>query len=400
MKQRYASTVLVLSVGLAFPTAWDSVSAQPNGNRNAAAPAASGPSLSGLWQGMKDKLSGNPSASNAASSAPGAAAAAAVSAASGPIKIKEFKSGSKLAANWNDTHCKTLVEPFGLSDSAVSLGILKGQQVAKDALGSLLGTPAPKGDSARAEIRSAARQLNWLPMPIEVMMGEKSHESQANLLREDRKGSKDAYARARRILDEVLASVKEPHPYKFHIYVTTATGGNAEAAPGGFIYVDRNLVEKPAEEPRARFAIAHEVSHVLQRHRTRETQMRLSDGVDSLDQLGKLIASANDKQGGLVKLALGTKRLFVQHSEEQELQADGCAVRLLDAMTADRSEMIRSVNAFVVSLPPPKPPQPQQKVTNEAIFTELTDGEFSRHPSTDKRVQNLSMVLVDLRNAR
>ena len=413
MKTAAIAIGLVLLAGLRPTTSATEVE-MPTGPN----PAASAISASQAWKNLRDKLKGGSKAEAAPPAAAPPATAAAPPApapvapqptaaaaeqsppasetatptpakAAAPLKIKEFASGTKLSREWNDGHCKNLVEPFGLSDSAASLGKVKALGLMGSALAKVTGKPAAHTDS-RAEIRSAARQLNWLPMPVEIKIGQRMHESQTGLLREDKKSGAEAYARARRILGEVLAQVKETHPYQFQIFVTTASEGNAEAAPGGFIYVDKNLVDKESEEPRARFAIAHEVSHVLQRHRTRETQMRLADGVDSLEGLAKLMAAAQHNSDAIFKTALDLKRLFVRHSEQQELQSDGCAVRLLDSMTHDRTEMTKSINAFVQSLPKPGKPEPPEKVTAEAVFTELSDGKFSRHPSTDQRVRNLN----------
>lgn len=365
---------------------------------------ASAPSFSEAFKGLRDKIKdiGKPATG---SSAPDAAApdrkdSAAPASAAAPaggavVKLKEFTPGSKLPAKWNDGHCKNLVEPFGLTDSAMSLGKLKAETEWRSMLGNITGKRAGTTDS-RADIRNASRQLNWLPMPVELAIGQKMHDAQNDLMRES-KGGKDLYVRARKTLVEVMAQVKEQHPYRFQIFVTSASGGNAESAPGGFIYVDRDLVGPAADAAKTRFVVAHEVSHVLQRHRTRETQMRLSDGVDSMEGLAKLMASTQDSSGALLKQGLDLKRGFVRHSEEQELQADGCAVRLLDAMSRDRTEMIKSINAFVQSLPKPVPAEKPEKVSAEAVFTELSDGKFSRHPSTEQRIKNLNLVLTDLR---
>lgn len=395
MKRSGSASIATIALTLAC----SAIAAEGDGPQ--AAPQASRQSLPDVFKGLRDKVQGKKKGAEA--SAPSGAdsdkeagsTAATATEKAGAMKLKEFQPGSKLPANWNDTHCRNLVEPFGLSDSAMSLGKLKAETTVRGKLGEIVGTPVARGDS-RGEIRKAARQLNWLPMPVERSIGQKMHDDQVSLMR-DGKSGKELYARARKILADVTSQIKEDHPYRFEIFVTTESGGNAEAAPGGFIYVDKDLVGSAEAEPKARFAIAHEVSHVLQRHRTRETQMRLSDGVDSLEDLGKLMASARGGPDAFLKKGVDTKRMFVKHSEEQELQADGCAVRLLEAMIRDRAELIKSINAFVESLPKPQPAEPQKKVTIEAVFTELSDGQFSRHPSTQARATNLKAVLADLR---
>lgn len=391
-----ARTFALLIVAGALQPAWGQN--EPD-SRLTTPSSASAASLGDAWKSLRDKFKGSPApaAESADAAAPGPSASAGGEASGGAaMKLKTFTPGSKLPPNWNDTHCKNLVEPFDLTDSALSLGKLKAEAEVRATIEKLTGNGRARTD-VRAEIRNAARQLNWLPLSMEVSLGQKHLEGMSGkLLGEKSASGKEAYARARRILAEQLAQIKEPYPYKFKIYVTTASGGNGESAPGGFIYVDRDLVRSAADEPKARFAIAHEVSHVLQRHRTRETQMRLSDGVDSIDDLAKLIASPQTNLQALTKKGLDLKRLFVRHSEEQELQSDGCGVRLVDASSRDRADVVKSVTAFVQSLPPATAPEPKAK-TNDAAFTELLDGEYSRHPNTAQRVKNLNDVLRDLK---
>jgi Zn-dependent protease with chaperone function len=361
-------------------------------------PPASGPSLTDAFRSLRSRFGGDPKPADDASTAAPAAAAAQPSAPS-PLKIKEFEQGKKLPPEWSDAHCKLLVEPFSLTDSAASLGVLKAKIEAKSMLDKVTGTPAAPVDSKK-EISIAARRLNWLPMSVEETLGKSFHADQMGYLVPENKVKKEEYVRARKILSDVVAHVNEPNPYHFQIFVVKANGGNAESAPGGYIYVDENLVAKASEEPRARFAIAHEVSHVLQRHRTRETQQRLTDGIDSVDGLATVMASVQTNPDAVLKRGVDLKRLFVRHSELQELQADGCAARLLDAMSADRVEMIKSVKAFTDGLPPPGPPEKRGQATSEALFTELSDGQFSRHPNSEQRTKNLNEVLADLRKPK
>jgi Zn-dependent protease with chaperone function len=363
-------------------------------------PPASGPSLTDAFKSLRSRFGSDPKpAESAPASVPATDSATPPALPTGPLKIKEFEQGKKLPPEWSDAHCKLLVEPFSLTDSAASLGMLKAKMEAKGMLDKVTGQSATPVDKKR-EISNAARRLNWLPMSVEETLGKNFHAEQTSRLVRENRAGKEEYARARKILADVVTHVNEPSPYHFQIFVVTASGGNAESAPGGYIYVDEDLVMKPSEEPRARFAIAHEVSHVLQRHRTRETQQRLTDGIDSVDGLAAVMATAQSNPDGLLKRGVDLKRLFVRHSELQELQADGCAVRLLDSMSADRAEMIKSVKAFTDSLPPPGPPEKRDKATSETMFTELSDGQFSRHPNSDQRTKNLNEVLADLRKPK
>ena len=73
----------------------------------------------------------------------------------------------------------------------------------------------------------------------------------------------------------VLSGVTEAHPYTFELHVRGAGEDNAMALPGGIVYIDAGLLRE-ADPAKARFALAHEISHVLRRHETRIAQRALS----------------------------------------------------------------------------------------------------------------------------
>jgi hypothetical protein len=325
----------------------------------------------------------------------------------GPVKIKEIDRVPRGRSPAADRTCKNLVEPFGVSDSAISLAAfqLKCKAASIKPPFGLPGLPgftpaAPTGGAC--DIHQAARQLNWLPMPLELQIGQQAHDKKSaagELLPDDRRG-RNAYQTARRMLADVLAQVKEPTPYRFAISVTNRSGGNAEAAPGGFLYIDRDLVTRPEKAGLATFALAHEVSHVLQRHETRELQLRLTDGIDTFEDLSKTLAATLSDPKLLLKRANDLKQLYMLHSEEQELQADGCGVRLLSSLMPG-PELTGAIDAFIHSLPPPQRPQPPRAPYDpQSEIANLRDGQFSSHPSTQARVQNLQTMLGEVQGVR
>jgi predicted Zn-dependent protease len=67
---------------------------------------------------------------------------------------------------------------------------------------------------------------------------------------------------------------------------------NAMARPGGFLYVDQGLLSDSKAKLKARFALAHEVAHVLQRHETKELQGLIVDSFTAKDEMQKAILNA------------------------------------------------------------------------------------------------------------
>lgn len=310
-------------------------------------------------------------------------------------KVKDINEVFNVSATEFDPECKSMVEPFGVTDNLLSLGML----AAKISANNFLATQGSGGvnQNLRSTLRLAGKNLNWLPMEAERMLGERMHqEKEANLLDAERKGSKPAIERANAMLAKLKAQIKEETPYKFDIYVRKGAG-NAQALPGGFIHIDRDLVTDPKKEDKAYFALAHELAHVLQRHETRSTQARLTDGIESLDGLRKIIDSATNP-GKMMAYSNELMTRFVVFSKSQELQADSCAVRLLDGLYSDKKRLAQVIRAYQSSLGPPVAAagetgnQLDMFISNLKKMDKLDD----QHPNSKERVENLDKMLAEV----
>ena len=261
-----------------------------------------------------------------------------------------------------DKRCATLVAPFSLAgnvESLFSMGLAK----VSDSVGSMLNSNAQIGSAqSKREIgqsrhritksvRDAAIRMNWLPMDAEVYYGQLQHDKlRDQLLSRDQRIGKRLYPAADRMLADILGAIDEPHEYEFQLHILTRSGENAMALPGGFIYLDKALVDDPSLKRKAHYALAHEVAHVLQRHETRNAQARIVDAVSLSDKsldLMDTIRQIRVRNRAMIESVLAGKLLFERHFSDQELSADGCGVRLLDRTLDDPAELVATVQAFV-----------------------------------------------------
>jgi Zn-dependent protease with chaperone function len=342
-----------------------------------------------------------------------------------------------------DPSCNKLVAPYTLTENFTILAEL-GLKEAQDNIGQMFqqwisGTSSRLAQqnvmlSARHRIpyklRAAAYRMNWLPMEAEVMYGQKVLDrlrDGGKLVPEDTRIGRALYPKARQLLDDVLKGVDEPHDYTFHIHVGSDAGQNAVALPGGFIVVDQALLQKPELARKGRFAVAHEVAHVLQRHETRELQARIIDIVSmraGVQDLAKVIGEAREKPAVVVALALTGKLSFERFHSRQELHSDGCAVRTLKQSMNNDTELLAVLRAFIAGLPPPRPektPDPAdpaaaggassrgtqadakadarqaaQAMKNVDSLVDLVTRPIDRHPTTQERVDNLNARLREV----
>ena len=234
--------------------------------------------------------------------------------------------GSQWVSTVTDPKCEDMVDSFSLAENVSQL--LEG--TVKQSFASMLqGRKPDKGDVLRA-MREEAKRINWLPLAFERTLGEQAAEERLDagvVIAPDSEaeGDMELNRMATQTLDRLLAAVPEEHPYEFKVYVTRDYSWNAEAAPGGYIFV----TEGALVDGKARGIMAHEIAHVLKRHTTREIQSRIIDTVKTVDQLKKAVSGDTKSLGQILGGVPFMQKLFIRYSQGQELVSDACAVRLV-----------------------------------------------------------------------
>ena len=140
----------------------------------------------------------------------------------------------------DDKICSQLVEPFELTSNVSGLFTSL-----TDTLSSVFqkgNGSLDKGEIQR-ELRLKAKKMNWLPMDQEIYYGKMKHEhrikTDGTLIERSRRGRvKRLYAKADAMLNQALSDVTESHPYQFTLVLIGSEEINAEAIPGGYLYVN------------------------------------------------------------------------------------------------------------------------------------------------------------------
>lgn len=122
-----------------------------------------------------------------------------------------------------------------------------------------------------------------------------------------------------------LQSARPDLPWSFA--VLDDPGYNAFAAPGGFVFVTKGLIDQLADESELAGILAHEITHVVGKHHLKAMQKTAKAGL-----LTKVIASQlkNDMAGGLSSqlLSLGKDLYSKGLDQDDELEADRNGVAL------------------------------------------------------------------------
>jgi len=121
-----------------------------------------------------------------------------------------------------------------------------------------------------------------------------------------------------------LATASDDRAREWRFRVVDAEQVNAFALPGGFVYVNRGLIERAGDASELAGVLGHEVAHVLLRHSAErlEKAQKTNIGVSIVCGLTSLCSS----DAARVAINVGGAALFARFSREDEFQADSAAV--------------------------------------------------------------------------
>ena len=193
-------------------------------------------------------------------------------------------------------------------------------------LGAITGAPAaPAAGQGDDLVSLLSRSVETIDEPHEIQIG---RQLAAVLL-----GSKPLHPdeRLQRYVNQLgrwisLQSTRPELPWTF--VVLDDPGYNAFAAPGGYVFVTKGLIDRCADESELAGILAHEITHVTQRHHLQAMRKTAQSGV-----LTQLVASQirTNAVGQMVSsqiLALGRNLYARGLDQADEYEADRHGVAL------------------------------------------------------------------------
>jgi beta-barrel assembly-enhancing protease len=164
-------------------------------------------------------------------------------------------------------------------------------------------------------------------------------------------------------------------PYRFRIIDDKEA--NAFALPGGFIYINRGLIQLARNESELAGVLAHEIAHVSERHSVEQLKkaQRIGLGLGILDLLlGRSRGTAENL--GALAAGLVAQGVFFKYSRDAEREADQRAVDILRRAGINPNGM---VTLF----------QRMESMRGSPAVNSF----FSSHPSLSERQKNISGML-------
>ncbi|HUR00792.1 MAG TPA: M48 family metallopeptidase [Gemmatimonadaceae bacterium] len=165
----------------------------------------------------------------------------------------------------------------------------------------------------------------------------------------------------------------------WHFYVVNTKQVNAFALPGGFIYVNRGLIESTDRLDELTGTLGHEIGHVIQRHSVKQMESAQKTNVG----ISVLCTLTNICQSGLGQAAVqvGGSAYFARHSRLDELQADSEGV----------------VNVTRAGYDPQGIPDLFQVLLKERRYQPtVVEGWFASHPLEEARINRAKNLIATL----
>jgi predicted Zn-dependent protease len=122
------------------------------------------------------------------------------------------------------------------------------------------------------------------------------------------------------VLGDSIARLTKRRDLDWHFFIVDAKDVNAFAVPGGFVYVNRGLIERADQMDELAGVLGHEIGHVVQRHTVE--QMEKAQGANVGVTLACILTSICNSQvaGAAINIAGGA--VFARFSRQDEAEAD------------------------------------------------------------------------------
>lgn len=165
----------------------------------------------------------------------------------------------------------------------------------------------------------------------------------------------------------------------WHFYVVNSDEVNAFALPGGFIYVNRGLIQRAPRMDQLAGALGHEIGHVVRRHSVE--QMKSSGRRNLGIALVCTLTSICQGAAGQVAIRVGGTAIMARHSRKDETEADQEAISNVLRVGIDP----RGIPELFVNLLEERKRRPG-----------MLDAWFATHPLEESRITDTQRIIAEI----
>jgi predicted Zn-dependent protease len=224
-----------------------------------------------------------------------------------------------------------------------------------------------------------AAALNLFSVEQDVRLGRQAAGQAERQLPMIHDGAVEGYLNA--IVQRLSRSAPGPR-FPYQARVVNAADINAFALPGGFIYVNRGLIQAVRSEGELAGVLAHEMAHVAERHGTEQVSKAYGAQV-GVGLLAQILGGRDRRLGTAEQIigSIGLNALFMKFSRNAENEADRVGARMMAHAGYDPMAMASFFDLL----------QAKQR-RNPGAVAQF----FSSHPSPGNRSANIRAYAREL----
>ena len=228
-----------------------------------------------------------------------------------------------------------------------------------------------------------AAAINLFSVQQDAEMGRQAAQDAERQLPMLRDGMTEGYINA---IVQRLAAVAPGPRFPYRARVVNSADINAFALPGGYVYVNRGLIEAVRNEGELAGVLAHEMAHVAQRHGTSQATKAYGAQM-GVGLLGSLLGGRDHRLGVGEQVigSLGLNALFMKFSRNAESEADRVGAQMMSRAGYDPMAMANFFDLLAA-----------QQRGNPSAVSQF----FSDHPSPQNRSASIRALAAQLGRGR
>lgn len=179
-------------------------------------------------------------------------------------------------------------------------------------------------------------------------------------------------------LGRQIAAQADPRGIPYTFYVVNSDVVNAFSIPGGYVYVNRGVIERADNVSQLAGVLAHEIGHVVERHGIQQAQ-RAQNANTALSILYGVLMRRNPSTVEQAGIQVGGSAVFAGYSRTAEREADHDAVIFMMRSGYNPHGLPQFFNKLMSE---------QQRQPSKV------EQWFATHPLTEERIQNTNAEIA------
>jgi predicted Zn-dependent protease len=177
-----------------------------------------------------------------------------------------------------------------------------------------------------------------------------------------------------------IVSVIPESPFEYRFSVVNSSAINAFATPGGYVYVNRGLINLVENESELAGVLSHEIGHVYARHIADIMEKSQKVNIATLAAIlaGAFLGGGGDLTAAVASFSMATATtLNLKYSREHEEEADRLGISFLTKAGYNGKAM----------------PDFLKIMSQNEYYSSNVPSYFLTHPGTDERIRYLDALL-------